>query len=189
MAPDPHSFGFRWDSRFVTQTDSQDGPLVTLPEFFRLVKDDKKARWVAVSPKEVPEETGLAQVDFPRPERRSQEPYVTPDEPDSCWKKPGPVAGPFQARPGDGSLVTYYWYRFADQPALLNADLTDAERESLQARVELLHRHWTKDRDYLALPARGTLAALDPALIVTPPPGLEVGHVPIVTRQGAGENP
>jgi hypothetical protein len=27
------------------------------------------------------------------------------------------------------------------------------------------------------------LAALDPALIVTPPPGMEFGFVPIVTRQ------
>jgi len=31
------------------------------------------------------------------------------------------------------------------------------------------------------------LAELDPALIVTPPPGLEVGYVPIVTRQAAKE--
>ena len=66
------------------------------------------------------------------PERRGadRKPYVTPDEADSCWKKPGPAAGPFEAKLGDGSVVTYYWYRFADQPALLNADLTDAERES-----------------------------------------------------------
>jgi hypothetical protein len=56
------------------------------------------------------------------------EPYVTPDDAESCWKKPGPVAGPFQAHPGDGSVVTYYWYRFADQPALLNADLKPRKR-------------------------------------------------------------
>ena len=31
--------------------------------------------------------------------------------------------------------------------------------------------------------ARGKLVALDPALIVTPPKGLEVGYVPIVTHQ------
>jgi hypothetical protein len=36
-------------------------------------------------------------------------------------------------------------FRFADQPALLNADLTDAERAALQKRVEMLHRKWTKD--------------------------------------------
>ena len=70
----------------------------------------------------------------------SPKPYVTPDEADSCWKKPGPAAGPFEAKLGDGSVVTYYWYRFADQPALLNADLTDGERESLQKRVEMLHK-------------------------------------------------
>jgi hypothetical protein len=33
----------------------------------------------------------------------------------------------------------------------------------------------------------GTLADLDPALLVTPPPGLEIGYVPIVTRQSAQE--
>lgn len=80
-------------------------------------------------------------------------------------------------------MITYAWYRFADQPTLLNADLTDEEREALQARVEKLHRTWRKDRNYLAPPASGKLADLDPALIVTPPPGLEVGYVPIVTRQ------
>ena len=78
-----------------------------------------------------------------------------------------------------------YWYRFADQPAMLNADLTDQERGAIQVRVERLHRSWKKDRDYLAPPAFGKLAELDPALIVTPPPGLEVGYVPIVTRQAA----
>jgi hypothetical protein len=81
--------------------------------------------------------------------------------------------------------VTYYWYRFADQPALLNADLTDAERETLQQRVEKLHRHWPIDRDYLAPPTVGKLAEIDQALIVTPPAGLEVGYVPIATRQAA----
>jgi hypothetical protein len=105
----------------------------------------------------------------------------------SCWKKPGPKAGPFQAHLGDGSIVTYYWYRFADQPALLNADLTDQERENLQVRVEKLHRAWKKDHDYLPPPGIGKLADVDPALIVTPPPGLEVGYVPIATRQAMGE--
>jgi hypothetical protein len=84
-------------------------------------------------------------------------------------------------------VATYYWYRFADQPALLNADLTDAERERLQKRVEMLHRKWTKDRDYLPAPTIGKLADLDPAAIMTPPKGLEVGYVPIVTRQAAKE--
>ena len=133
----------------------------------------------------MPAETGLAKVEFHRPREDRPEPYVTPDDAKSCWKKPGPAAGPFQAHLGDGSVVTYYWYRFADQPALLNADLTDEERETLQKRVEKLHRNWKKDRDYLPPPTVGKLADLDPALIVTPPQGLEVGYVPIATRQAA----
>ena len=143
---------------------------------------------MVVSPKDVPAETGLGQGGLSSAAARPpSEPYVTPDDAESCWKKPGPAAGPFQAKLGDGSVVTYYWYRFADQPALLNADLTDAERESLQKRVEKLHRNWKKDRDYLPPPTVGKLADLDPALIVTPPKGLEIGYVPIVTRQAAKE--
>ena len=112
---------------------------------------------------------------------------MTPEDPASCWKMPGPKAGPFRARLGDGSVVMYYWYRFADQPAMLNADLTAGEREAVQVRVEKIHRAWTKDREYLPPPTTGTLAEIDPALIVAPPPGLEVGYVPVATRQAADE--
>ena len=136
---------------------------------------------------DVPPETGLAAAQFRRVRNPHPEPYVTPDDANSCWRKPGPKAGPFQAKLGDGSVLTYSWYRFADQPAMLNADLTDQERETVQARVEKIHRNWKKDQEYLPAPTIGTLADVDPALIVTPPPGLEVGHVPIVTRQAAQE--
>jgi len=64
-----------------------------------------------------------------------------------------------------------------------NAGLTDAERAEAQRRVELVHRAWTKDRDYISRPTTGTLASIDPALIVTPPKGMEVGFVPIAVRQ------
>lgn len=185
VALDDTTYGYKWSKDLVTKAVVKDQALITLPEFYRLEKDAKdKERWVVVNAKDVPAETGLAKVEFPRPRRGAQEAYVTPDAADSCWKKPGPVAGPFEAKLGDGSVVTYSWYRFADQPALLNADLTDAEREALQKRVELLHKKWTKDRAYLPPPTVGKLADLDPALIVTPPKGLEIGYVPIVTRQG-----
>jgi hypothetical protein len=49
--------------------------------------------------------------------------------------------------------------------------------------VEKIHATWPFDRDYMPPPRRGALVALDPALLVTPPKGLEVGYVPIVTRQ------
>ena len=182
-AIDATTFGYQWDERLVADSPA-DGSLVTLPQYYRLTeRPDGRKRWIAVSADEVPDETGLRAVEFPRAERGQTQPYVTPDEPTSCWKSPGPVAGPFTAKPGDGSVVTYYWYRFADQPALLNADLTDAERESMQQKVEKLHRVWKKDQEYLPAPKRGQLAELDPALIVTPPSGLEIGYVPIVTRQ------
>jgi hypothetical protein len=188
VALDSNTFGYRWNFEHVRKTESKDGALATLPEFFRLETNAaKKVEWVPVREAEVPKETGLVDFRFTRPRAKASEAYVTPDEPQSSWKKPGPKAGPFQAQLGDGSVVTYYWYRFADQPALLNADMTDAEREAVQARVEKIHRSWKLDRDYLPPPARGQLAEIDPALIVTPPKGLEVGHVPIVTRQAAKE--
>jgi hypothetical protein len=186
IAADPHTFGYRWDTNVVSPTDSKHGSLVKLPEYFHLVKTGGKPKWLPVRAEDVPAETGLTQARFHRPQRKPKT-YVTPDDPASDWKRPGPKAGPFQAQLGDGSVVTYFWYRFADQPALLNADLTDAEREALQARVEKLHRLWRKDREYLSPPAFGKLAELDAALLVTPPPGLEVGYVPIVTRQAANE--
>jgi hypothetical protein len=188
IALDSNTFGYRWNYQLVTTNDSKEGSLVKLPEYYHLVTNDgKKAEWAAVRPEDVPAETGLAQVRFDRPREDRPEPYVTPNDPKSCWKKPGPAAGPFQAHLGDGSVVTYYWYRFANQPALLNADLTDPEREAMQARVEKLHRNWKKDQEYLPPPTVGRLADIDPALVLTPPPGLEAGYVPIATRQAAKE--
>ena len=186
---DPNTYGFRWNSALVQPTNSANGPVVLLPEYYQLKTNaQQKVEWVPIRAEDVPAETGLAAVRFPHGRERSPEPYVTPDGAQTCWKQPGPKAGPFQAKLGDGSVVTYYWYRFADQPALLNADLSAAEREVLQARVEKIHRNWKPDRDYLPPPAQGKLADLDPALVVTPPPGLEVGYVPIATRQAASES-
>lgn len=184
-AIDPKTFGYRWNYANATKTTTKDGRLVTLPEYFHLENGDdaKRAKWVPIASEKVPAETGLQLLKWDRPVEKSEEAYATPDDPKSSWKKPGPAAGPFKVHLGDGSVVTYYWYRFADQPALLNADLTDAERERMQARVEKLHRAWPKNRDYLAPPTIGKLADIDPALIVKPPKGLEVGYVPIAARQ------
>jgi len=183
VALDEATYGYTWSDAV-----SRSGATVTLPEYYRLVQDARnRDQWVVVNPQDVPAETGLTRVEFPRRRGADRRPYVTPEDPESCWKKPGPVAGPFESKLGDGSVVTYSWYRFADQPALLNADLTDAEREVLQKRVEQLHRHWTREREYLPPPTVGRLADLDPGVLVSPPPGLEIGYVPIVTRQSAQE--
>ncbi len=184
--PCKESFRFACDSDLMTSADTGGGALMTLPQYYRLEKvaSEETGTWVAIDPAEVPPELGLADVSFSEPQGRTPLTYVTPEKPESCWKMPGPVAGPFEARPGDGSVITYHWYRFADQPSMLNADMTDAERESPQQRVEMLHQNWDKNQEYLAPPSAGSLAALDPALIVTPPEGLEIGYVPIATRQG-----
>ncbi len=62
---------------------------------------------------------------------------------------------------------------------------SEEKRAQLQALVEKIHASWPMDRNYMPPPGQGTLATLDPALIVTPPKGLETGYVPIVTRQTA----
>ena len=80
-------------------------------------------------------------------------------------------------------MVTYSWYRFVDQPSFQQYGWSAAKKAKLQALVEKLHASWSPDRDYMAPPTRGTLVRLDPALLVTPPKGLETGYVPIVTHQ------
>lgn len=184
-ALDPHTFGYAWDQSLVTHTDTTHGPLVTLPEYYKLDEGpDGKPLWVPVAASDVPSETGLTDVRFTPAKREVLEPYETPTDPTSCWHTPGPVTEPTRIKLGDGSTVIYSWYRFADQPAILNADLTDDQREALQKRVEKLHAHWKRDGQYLPEPAFGDLAEIDPALVVTPPKGLEIGYVPIVTWQG-----
>ncbi|MGM0573780.1 MAG: hypothetical protein ACQESL_08510, partial [Bacteroidota bacterium] len=184
---DDATLRLHWEGDLIDRKETNGCSVVTLPEYYKFEKNgnDKNGKWVAVAPEEVPKETGLHEVTFHTPEKKSSEPYVTPDEEESSWKTPGPAAGPFKAKLGDGSTVIYYWYRFADQPALLNADLTKAEREEMQRRVELLHRNWKKDGEYLPPPLIDKeLAKIDPALLVTPPEGMEIGYVPIATWQG-----
>jgi len=149
----------------------------TFPEYYR--QEGKEL--LAVAADAVPDETGLKEARFKS--AVTNQSYTSPEASDTCWKKPGPKAGPFQAKLGDGSVVTYWWYRFIDQPSLQDADLSESEKNRLQTIVEKLHTHWTMDKEYLPPPGLGTLAALDAPLIVTPPKGLEVGYVPVATRQ------
>ena len=110
-------------------------------------------------------------------------PYTSPTT--GAWAEPGPKLGPFTARLADGSVVTYSWYRFVDQPSFQQYHWSAEKKAKLQAFVEKLHAFWTIDRDYMAPPTSGKLVALDAALIVKPPEGLEMGYVPIVTRQAS----
>jgi len=47
----------------------------------------------------------------------------------------------------------------------------------------LLYGPLLRYMEYLAPPTVGKFADLDPAQVVTPPKGLEIGYVPIATRQ------
>ena len=56
----------------------------------------------------------------------------------------------------------------------------------MQSIVEKIQKYWTPDMDYMPAPRDGKpLVNIDPGLLVTPPEGLEVGYVPIVTGQEA----
>ena len=147
------------------------------PRYFRTVGQGMEA----VAQANVPPETELGPQEF-KPAGRS-EAYLSPAS--RAWTRPGPVRGPFKADLADGSTVTYCWYRFVDQPSIQQYAWSEAKKAKLQALVEKIHVAWTIDRDYMAPLRLGTLAALDPALIVTPPKGLEAGYVPIVIRQEA----
>lgn len=146
------------------------------PRYFRHDGD----RLVAISESEVPDETNLLKKEFRLAE--PGEPFTSPGK--GAWTNPGPAAGPFKVRLTDGSLVTYYWYRFIDQPSFQQYNWSQAKKDKLQAFVEKIHAEWPIDRDYMAPPTFGELVTFDPALLVTPPKGMEVGFVPIVTKQG-----
>ena len=147
------------------------------PQYFRREGD----HFVAVSASDVPAETNLLSKEFKVAEPGA--PYTSPKG--GAWGNPGPAKGPFKVKLVDGSLVTYYWYRFVDQPSFQQYDWSEAKKARLQGFVEKIHAHWPIDRDYMEPPTQGELASLDPALFVTPPKGMEVGYVPIVTGQEA----
>jgi hypothetical protein len=167
---DGNVWGLQWFTNDVA-------PKGLFPQYYKQVGQER----VAVPAAAVPKETKLLTQGFKLGGKGA--PYTSPSG--GAWAKPGPKLGPFTARLVDGSLVTYSWYRFVDQPSFQQYHWSAEKKAKLQALVERLHAHWTLDRDYIAPPTRGKLVALDPALLVTPPPGLEVGYVPIVTRQEA----
>lgn len=150
-------------------------PRGRFPQYYR----HENGKRVAVAANEVPAETGLLEAEFALAEPGP--PFTSPSR--GAWTTPGAASGPLQVRLVDGSLVTYRWYRFVDQPSFQQYAWSTEKRAALQAFVERIHAAWPIDRDYMPPPTTGELVALDPALLVTPPEGLEVGFVPVVTRQ------
>ena len=164
-----------WGLQWFTNNLSAKG---LFPQYYK----DAGGQRVAVPAADVPPETRLLAQEFEL--AKPGEPYTSPNR--DAWAKPGQKRGPFTVKLADGSAVTYSWYRFVDQPSFQQYHWSAEKKAKLQSLVEKLHADWRTDRDYMAPPKRGQLVALDPALLdllVTPPPGLEVGYVPIVTRQ------
>ena len=163
-----------WGLKWFDGTTAKFG---NFPRYFRHEKD----HLVPIPASEVPDKTNLLNKEFKLAE--PGEPFTSPGK--GAWTNPGAVAGPFKVKLTDGSMVTYSWYRFVDQPSFQQYNWSKAKKDKLQAFVEKVHAAWPIDRDYMAPPTMGELVALDPALLVTPPKGMEVGYVPIVTHQEA----
>ncbi|MBN1417551.1 MAG: hypothetical protein JXP34_02180 [Planctomycetes bacterium] len=161
-------WGLEWSASDISARGS-------FPQYFKRVGEER----VAVAAADVPEETQLLGREFRLAGRG--DPYTSPAG--GAWSRPGPIRGPFAVTLADGSSVTYAWYRFIDQPSFQQYAWGEEKRAKLQALVERIHANWPIDRDYMPPPGHGVLATLDPALLVTPPAGLEAGYVPIVTRQ------
>ena len=177
-----NTMGFEYDLQTVDVKENN----FLLPEYFRLDPDN---RWRPIHGGDVPSSTHLVTTAVPA-SSRPEITYLTPlepdcqwQDPDGPWNSPGPTAGPFTADLGDGTTVTYYWYRFVDQPAIVHANFPEEIRTKLQSRIELLHANWRHTDEYMTPPVVGQIATLDPGVIVHPPSGLEIGYVPIVTRQ------
>ena len=100
----------------------------------------------------------------------------------------------------NGSTATYVWFKFNEQPAVKTAQqnwpevYTDTYLDQLQENIEKLHRrvsqrssknpsepvfinYKNEDNPHLTSPH---LAKFDPGQVVTPPPGFQVGYVPVV---------
>ena len=163
-----------WGLQWFTNDISPKG---LFPQYYKHVAEER----VAVAATEVPPQTKLHTQEFELAE--PGKPYTSPTT--GAWVRPGPKSGRFTVKLADGSLVTYSWYRFVDQPSFQQYDWSAEKKGKLQAFVEKIHANWPMNRDYMAPPGRGALAKLDPALLVTPPQGLEAGYVPIVTAQSA----
>ena len=166
------SFGLEWKSAKKTGY---------FPEYFKKEGDSM----IAQTASQVPVETHLKEVAFAP--GKTGENYTSPSEKGTVWTAPGPKAGPYTAKLKDGSVITYYWYRFIDQPSLQSLKLSEADKQQLQKAAEFIHKNWTEDKQYMQPPSQGSLASLDKAILVKPPKGFEIGYVPIVVRQ-SGES-
>jgi hypothetical protein len=118
---------------------------------------------------------------FPGGQAEEGRAYITPTS--GAWTTPGPATPTTTVTLADGSQVTYAWYRFIDQPVFQQYHWDEGRKQCLQKLVAEIHARWGIDREYMPPPSAGSLVRLDPALIVSPPAGMETGYVPNVVGQ------
>jgi len=123
-----------------------------------------------------------------------------------CFDTPGPSPSDsrlYCTRTQSGTWLGFKWYRFIDQPELnqVFASMGESERDSarcfMQARIERLHEAQNSGegipRWFDAPQGAGDLpktkVGIDPALLLTPPEGLEKGFVPIPLYERNREMP
>src|SRR5262249_16673066 len=104
-----------------------------LPEYYE--RKGQKIRPIAAE--QVPTDTGLTGLTFKLAPVRSA--YTSP----GVLPEPAARSGPLTTRMLDGSVVTYAWYRFADQPALQGLGWSTEDKERLQRVVEKIHAAWS----------------------------------------------
>ena len=166
---DSYTFGLQWNNSPIS-------PNGQFPQYY---KETGSGR-VAVAASEVPEK--LRNKRFIAAKNGGN--YVSPTT--GAWKKPASAKGPFYTTLADGSKITYYWYRFIDQPSLhqYSQVWSESMKDDLQSIIEKMHKNWGINQEYMPAPRDGKpLVKIDSGLLVNPPKGLEIGYVPIVTSQ------
>jgi hypothetical protein len=162
-------FGLQFDDSFGYNSGS-------FPEYYK----ESGGEMIPVLEANLPPETGLKDLKFKTNNYWSSQSYKA-DLNKSSWSNTS--SGPFSVFLNDGSKVTYHWYRFIDQPVFKQFNWSDEKKQKLQDFIVKIHKEWTIDKNYMAPPSTGELVRIYDELIVTPPPGLEYGYVPIVTSQ------
>jgi hypothetical protein len=162
------SYGISW-------ANSTSGSYETFPEYYKL--NSGASTYEPITAAEAP--SSLTSASFAL-NSASQSSYTSSG---TTWTSPGPTSSQFQVNLSDGSVVTYQWFLFKDQPALQGLGLTTAELDALQATVTSLQAAWNSNLPFQAAPSTGSLISLDSGLLVTPPSGMETGYVPIVVQQ------
>jgi hypothetical protein len=148
----------------------------SFPEYYK----ESQGEMTPVLKADLPLETGLGNLEFQEQDQQATDVYRAQLS-DPYWNDT--TSGPYSALLNDGSTVTYYWYRFIDQPVFKQFNWSDEKKQELQNFIVKIHKEWTIDKNYMAPPSTGKLVRIYDELIVTPPPGLEYGYVPIVTSQ------